>query len=111
MYLLVNNIVILSVLLLGLIAIGVMLLSLLIACLLMACCKKQSRESVMGLYQPQRPVIGFRRYRNMIATTRGDKRAMISVDTGSETSVDHTPPPYVKQVSVVYVNIEHIISS
>lgn len=54
----------------------------------------------MGLYQPQRPVIGFRRYRNMIATTRGDKRAMISVDTGSETSIDHTPPPYVKQVSV-----------
>lgn len=88
----------LKVLLLGLIAIGVMLLSLLIACLLMACCKKQSRESVMGLYQPQRPVIGFRRYRNMIATTRGDKRAMISVDTGSETSVDHTPPPYIKQV-------------
>lgn len=36
----------------------------------------------------------------MIATTRGDKRAMISVDTGSETSVDRTPPPYVKQVSV-----------
>lgn len=94
------NIIIFSVLLLGLIAIGVMLLSLLVACLLMACCKKQSRESVMGLYQPQRPVIGFRRYRNMIATTRGDKRAMISVDTGSETSVDHTPPPYVKQVSV-----------
>uniref|UniRef100_A0A2H8TQY6 Sperm flagellar membrane protein n=1 Tax=Melanaphis sacchari TaxID=742174 RepID=A0A2H8TQY6_9HEMI len=88
----------LKVLLLGLIAIGVMLLSLLIACLLMACCKKQSRESGMGLYQHQRPVIGFRRYRNMIATTRGDKRAMISVDTGSETSVDHTPPPYVKQV-------------
>ncbi|VVC43621.1 EGF-like, conserved site,EGF-like calcium-binding domain,SEA domain,EGF-like calcium-binding [Cinara cedri] len=88
----------LRVLLLGLIAIGVMLLSLLIACLLMTCCKKRSRESVMGLYQPQRPVIGFRRYRNMIATTRGDKRAMISVDTGSETSVDHTPPPYVKQV-------------
>lgn len=55
----------------------------------------------MGLYQPQRPVIGFRRYRNMIATTRGDKRAMISVDTGSETSVDHTPPPYVKQVSII----------
>uniref|UniRef100_A0A2S2R302 Sperm flagellar membrane protein n=1 Tax=Sipha flava TaxID=143950 RepID=A0A2S2R302_9HEMI len=87
----------LKVLLLGLIAIGVMLLSLLVACLLMACCKKRSRESVMGLYQPQRPVIGFRRYRNMIATTSGDKRAMISVDTGSETSVDHTPPPYVKQ--------------
>lgn len=53
----------------------------------------------MGLYQPQRPVIGFRRYRNMISTTRGDKRAMISVDTGSETSIDRTPPPYVKQVS------------
>lgn len=51
-----------------------------------------------GMYPPQRPVIGFRRYRNMIATTRGDKRAMISVDTGSETSVDRTPPPYVKQV-------------
>ncbi|XP_050423117.1 mucin-3A isoform X2 [Adelges cooleyi] len=88
----------LRVLLLGLIAIGVMLLSLLIACLLMACCKKKSRESVMGLYQPQRPVMGFRRYRNMMAATRGDKRAMISVDTGSETSVDRTPPPYVKQV-------------
>lgn len=86
----------------GLIAIGVMLLSLLIACLLMACCKKRSRGSVMGFYQPQRPVIGFRRYRNMIATTRGDKRAMISVDTGSETSIDRTPPPYVKQVSSMF---------
>ncbi|XP_050541141.1 mucin-17 [Daktulosphaira vitifoliae] len=89
----------LRVLLLGLLAIGVMLLSLLVACLLMTCCKKNSRESVMGLYQPQRPVIGFRRYRNMVAASRGDKRAMISVDTGSETSVDRTPPPYVKQVA------------
>jgi len=63
----------------------------------------------MGLYQPQRPVMGFRRYRNMIATTRGDKRAMISVDTGSETSIDHTPPPYVKQVSVCsHVHIGHL---
>lgn len=53
------------------------------------------REGPRG--PPVRPSTGYRRYRGH---GTGDKRAMISVDTSSEGSVDHTPPAYIKQVIV-----------
>lgn len=83
----------LTVLLLMLITVGMCLIVLLIVCFVLACIRggDHSRGHPLG------PMPGFRRYRDHTTST-GDKRAMISIDTSSEASVDQTPPAYLKQV-------------
>lgn len=66
---------------------------LLVVCLVLSCIKH--RKPTHGGPPPLRPGVGFRRYRGQ---PTGDKRAMISMDTSSEGSVENTPPPYIKQV-------------
>lgn len=68
---------------------------LLVVCLILACMKH--RDHHHSGPPPLRPGVGFRRYKGH---GTGDKRAMISLDTSSEGSVEHTPPPYIKQVVV-----------
>uniref|UniRef100_A0A1B6D0I9 EGF-like domain-containing protein n=2 Tax=Clastoptera arizonana TaxID=38151 RepID=A0A1B6D0I9_9HEMI len=85
----------LKVLLLVLSIVGVCLMVLLVVCLVMSCIKHRGPSH--GGPPPLRPGVGFRRYRNQIA---GDKRAMISIDTSSEGSVENTPPPYIKQAVI-----------
>lgn len=84
-----------SVLLLILVTVGVCLIVLLVVCFVLACMRRgeHSRGPPLGA------VPAFRRYRDH---GTGDKRAMISIDTSSEGSVDQTPPAYIKQVSHSY---------
>ncbi|XP_054280807.1 uncharacterized protein LOC128998618 isoform X1 [Macrosteles quadrilineatus] len=83
----------LKVLLLVLVTVGVCLVVLLVVCCVLACMKR--REAPVRTSGG-----GFRRYRSQPGT--GDKRAMISPmgDTSSETSVEATPPAYIKQATM-----------
>jgi len=84
----------LKVLLLILVTIGVCLIVLLVVCFVLACMKRRDRPAA-------RPGGGFRRYRSHTTTTgTGDRRAMISLDTSSEGSVEQTPPAYIKQAAI-----------
>lgn len=90
-----------AVLLLVLVTTGVCLAVLLLVCCVLACMRRGRGGAQRG---PGGVVLGpgggYRRYRPHHGTGTGDKRAMISLDTSSEGSVDHTPPPaYIKQVS------------
>ncbi|KAL1140858.1 hypothetical protein AAG570_000786 [Ranatra chinensis] len=78
-----------SVLLLILLLIGACLIVLLIVCLMMSCMRRRPHKSNSPLRPP-----GFRP-----RPLQSDKRAMISIDTSSEASMDNTPPPYIKQGS------------
>ncbi|BES95800.1 calcium ion Hypothetical protein [Nesidiocoris tenuis] len=89
----------LKVLLLILSLVGISLIVLLIVCLIMSCMRRKplgrrGGRVAMAAAQFRPPVF---RIRPHSAVQAQDKRAMI-VDTSSEASMEHTPPPYVKQV-------------
>ncbi|XP_065210175.1 uncharacterized protein LOC135838465 isoform X2 [Planococcus citri] len=83
----------LKVTLISLIAIGVLLSILLVVCVVMTCNKQKPPEI---LRTAPKPHVGFRRYRS-VTNVPGDKRAIVSVDTSSEGSIERTPPPFIKQ--------------
>ena len=83
-----------SVTLITLITIGVLLSILLIICLVMTCNKQKPPEIFRAAPKPH---VGFRRYRS-VQNVPGDKRAIVSLDTSSEGSLERTPPPFVKPV-------------
>lgn len=72
---------------------------LLVLCLVMTCNKQKPPEI---LRTAPKPHVGFRRYRS-ITNLPGDKRAIVSIDTSSEGSIERTPPPFVKQVRYTVV--------
>lgn len=71
--------------------VGISLIVLLIVCLVLSCMRGKPRHARKVPLRPS----GFRLPRG---PPQQDKRAMISMDTSSEASMDHTPPPYIKQV-------------
>ncbi|XP_073985317.1 uncharacterized protein isoform X2 [Rhodnius prolixus] len=80
----------LKVMLLILSLVGISLIVLLIVCLVLSCMRGKPRHARKVPLRPS----GFRLPRG---PPQQDKRAMISMDTSSEASMDHTPPPYIKQ--------------
>lgn len=86
-----------SVTLLILVAVGALLCVLLIICLVMMC-RPHSQVRI-----PPGAGVGFRRYRNIRGINLApDKRAIVSMDTSSEESIENTPPPYIRQVCFPY---------
>ncbi|KAG8338616.1 hypothetical protein J6590_000290 [Homalodisca vitripennis] len=83
----------LKVMLLILVTVGVCLVVLLIVCCVLACMRRRDMRG-----PPVRPGGGYRRYRGTGGGPAPDKRAIVSLDTSSEGSVEHTPPAYIKQV-------------
>uniref|UniRef100_A0A0A9Z5Z8 63 kDa sperm flagellar membrane protein n=1 Tax=Lygus hesperus TaxID=30085 RepID=A0A0A9Z5Z8_LYGHE len=84
----------LKVLLLILSLVGISLVVLLVVCLVLSCMRRRPL-GVRGVSASQLRPPGFR----LRPHQPQDKRAMISLDTSSEASMDHTPPPYIKQAA------------
>ncbi len=63
-------------------------------------CNKQKPPEI--LRSPPKTHVGFRRYRS-VRNIPGDKRAIVSVDTSSEGSIERTPPPYIKKVRITNI--------
>lgn len=87
--------------LLGLLAAGVLLTILLLVCILISGRGRSRPPGPRALLKAQaRHNAGLRRY-IASAPLAGDKRAIVvASSSSSEASVEVTPPPYVKQVSL-----------
>ncbi|XP_024082315.1 mucin-17 isoform X2 [Cimex lectularius] len=81
----------LKVMLLILSLVGISLMVLLVVCLVLSCMRRRPVRKAAAALRPQ----GFR-FRPP-RPSPADKRAMINMDTSSEASMEHTPPPYIKQ--------------